>query len=76
MSDLEQELKELELKFDEELKQIEETPQQQSAQPQISYEELLRLKGAYEKIIEQQMYMIRFMGEAANKAGIDFRDFH
>jgi hypothetical protein len=77
MSDLDQELKDLETQFDEALKKIEDTSKQpQLPQPQqISYEELLRLKGAYERIIEQQMDMIRFMGEAATQAGIDFRDF-
>lgn len=76
MSDLDQELKDLETKFDEEIKEIVDTPEQQQPPPQqISYEELLRLKGAYERIIEQQMEMIRFMGEAATQAGIDFRDF-
>lgn len=76
MSDLDAELKELEAKFDEDIKQIEAESEDQVSQPQpISYEELLRLKGAYERIIEQQMDMIRFMGEAATQAGIDFRDF-
>jgi hypothetical protein len=78
MSDLDQELKDLETQFDEALKKIEDSSKQpQLPQPQqkISYEELLRLKGAYERIIEQQMDMIRFMGEAATQAGIDFRDF-
>jgi hypothetical protein len=76
MSDLDQELKDLETQFDEEIQQIIDTPEQQQSPPQqISYDELLRLKGAYERIIEQQMEMIRFMGEAATQAGIDFRDF-
>ena len=77
MSDLDQELKDIETEFEEEIKQITATPEEQEEEqpPQISYEELLRLKGAYERIIRQQMDMIRFMGEAATQAGIDFRDF-
>ena len=78
MSDLDQELKDIETEFEEEIKQITATPDEQEEEqqaPQISYEELLRLKGAYERIIRQQMDMIRFMGEAATQSGIDFRDF-
>ena len=76
MSDLEEELKELEAKFDQDIKQVEvEAPQQQPQPQKISYEELLRYKRAYERIIEQQMDMIRCMGEAATQAGVDFRDF-
>jgi hypothetical protein len=76
MADAEEDLQQLEAMFDEELKTIVEPKEEQLAQPPvISYEELLRLKGAYERIIQQQMDLIRFMGDAAAKAGIDFRDY-
>jgi hypothetical protein len=42
---------------------------------QLQYEQLLKTKQEFERIIKHQMCMIRFMGETAQSLGIDFRDF-
>jgi hypothetical protein len=44
-------------------------------QLQSQYDQLLKTKDEFERIIKHQMCMIRFMGDTAESVGIDFRDF-
>jgi hypothetical protein len=90
MSDLEQDMKELSAQYDAELEAVSPTLPTETGNELVGdtaaelspldalqqrYDQLLKTKDEFERLLKHQMCIIRFMGETAESVGIDFRDF-